>query len=53
MVFGAGARADELQIPDLGDAGGGMMSPAEEYELGQKVLRIYRSNLPTSNDPFF
>ena len=45
--------ADELQIPDLGDAGGGMMSPAEEYELGQKVLRIYRSNLPISNDPFY
>lgn len=49
----ASARADELQIPDLGDAGGGMMSPAEEYELGQKVLRIYRSNLPISKDPFY
>ncbi|HMU67849.1 MAG TPA: M48 family peptidase, partial [Cellvibrionaceae bacterium] len=53
VAFSAAASCEELQIPDLGDAGGGMMSPAEEYELGQKVLRIYRSNLPTSNDPFF
>lgn len=53
VAFNTASRADELQIPDLGDAGGGMMSPAEEYELGQKVLRIYRSNLPISNDPYY
>lgn len=53
IACAASAKAQELQIPDLGDAGGGMMSPADEYELGQKVLRIYRSNLPISNDPFY
>ncbi len=29
------------------------MTPAQEYELGQKVLRMYRSNLPLSEDPFY
>jgi beta-barrel assembly-enhancing protease len=47
------AVAQELQLPELGDAGAGMMSPAEEYELGQKVLRMYRSSLPISNDPYY
>lgn len=53
MILAAAATAEELQIPDLGDAGGGMLSPADEYELGQKVLRIYRSNLPISSDPYY
>lgn len=48
-----GLAASDLQLPDLGDAGGGVISPAQEYELGQKVLRIYRSNLPISSDPFY
>ncbi|MEY4589302.1 MAG: hypothetical protein RL497_1378 [Pseudomonadota bacterium] len=53
LLLARPGQAEELQLPDLGDAGGGMMSPSEEYELGQKVLRIYRSNLPISKDPFY
>lgn len=44
--------ADELLIPELGDASSGLVSPRQEYELGQKWLRIYRSQVPTSADPF-
>ena len=42
----------DLQIPDLGDPSGGLISPAQEYDLGQKWLRIYRAQVPTTRDPF-
>jgi len=42
----------DLQIPDLGDNSAGLISPAQEYELGQKWLQVYRSQVPTTSDPF-
>lgn len=42
----------ELQLPALGEASAGLLSPSEEYELGQLILRSYRGGLPTSQDPF-
>lgn len=41
-----------LKLPSLGEASAGLLSPSEEYELGQTILRMYRGGLPTSNDPF-
>ncbi len=44
--------AADLQIPDLGDSSAGLISPAQEYELGQKWLQVYRAQVPTTSDPF-
>lgn len=41
-----------LQLPALGENSAGLLTPAEEYDLGQKILRAYRGGLPTSHDPF-
>lgn len=46
------SQAADLPLPDLGSAGSGVITPAQEYELGQKWLRIYRAQVPTTNDPF-
>lgn len=48
----AWAKSD-VRLPDLGDPSGGMLTPAQEYELGQKILRMFRSNMPLSEDPFY
>lgn len=47
-----GSSAHDLNLPDLGGAGGGLISASQEYELGQEWQRVYRSQIPTSNDPF-
>ena len=44
--------ANDLNLPDLGGAGGGLISAAQEYELGQQWQRVFRSQMRTSNDPF-
>lgn len=41
----------ELNLPELGDASSGLISPQQEYQLGQKWLRAYRSRVATSSDP--
>lgn len=38
-------------LPDLGGASGGIVSPEQEYALGQEWIRLYRSRVPTSSDP--
>lgn len=45
--------ASELQLPDLGDASSGLISPQQEQVLGQQWLRMFRAQVPTSEDPFF
>ena len=45
-------NAADLDLPDLGDASAGLITPAAEYELGQQWLMAYRSQMPTSADPF-
>lgn len=42
----------ELQLPVLGDASAGIISPSQERELGQRWQRMFRSQVPTSTDPF-
>lgn len=43
--------AADIQLPALGDSTSALISPEQEYELGQKVLKLYRSQMPTSSDP--
>lgn len=38
-------------LPLLGDTSSSMISPAQERQLGQNWLRLYRSQVPTSADP--
>lgn len=41
----------EIELPMLGDTSSSMISPMQERVLGQKWLRLYRSQVPTSSDP--
>lgn len=43
--------AADIEVPMLGDASSAVISPQEEYELGQQVLKAYRSQMPTASDP--
>jgi len=45
-------QASEIELPDLGDASSAVISQQQEYELGQHILKIYRAQMPTSDDPF-
>lgn len=45
-------QSNDLNLPDLGGAGGGLISAAQEYELGQQWQRVFRSQMRTSTDPF-
>ncbi|WP_250459535.1 M48 family metalloprotease [Microbulbifer litoralis] len=44
------ADDDQIRLPELGDATSGVVSHAREKELGQMWLRMFRSQVPTSND---
>ena len=44
------ADDDQIQLPQLGDASSGLVSPVRERELGQMWLRMFRSQVRTSND---
>ena len=41
----------EVELPTLGDTSSVTISPVQERILGQKWLRAYRSQVPTSSDP--
>jgi predicted Zn-dependent protease len=41
----------EIELPNLGDTSSIMISPVQEKILGQRWLRAYRSQVPTSSDP--
>ena len=51
-AFKAAGTTGELQLPSLGENSAGLISPSEEYALGQDLIRAYRASLPTSRDPF-
>lgn len=46
------SAADNLQLPQLGQAGSEMLSVADEYRLGQSLVRYYRASMRTSHDAF-
>lgn len=41
----------EVELPNLGDTSSIMISPVQEKILGQRWLRAFRSQVPTSSDP--
>lgn len=54
MILASGISmnaAAEIELPMLGDTSSSMISPVQERVLGQKWLRLYRSQVPTSSDP--
>ncbi len=52
LSFSSRGATTDLQLPSLGENSAGLISPTEEYALGQELLRLYRASLPTSQDPF-
>ena len=50
LVYAAAALA-EVELPVLGDTSSAMISPVQEKILGQRALKYYRSQVPTSSDP--
>ena len=47
----ASARAEELKLPKLGESSTSMFSAEYEHQLGRTWLRIFRSQVPTIDDP--
>lgn len=45
------SQTNELNLPALGDASSGIVSPLQERELGQGWARAFRAQVPTSHDP--
>ena len=51
LSFFVSQAVADFNLPELGDASSAVVSPQQEYELGQQWLRLYRSRVPTSSDP--
>jgi len=51
LIVNPFASYAEVDLPDLGDTSSIMISPVQERVLGQRWLRAYRSQVPTSSDP--
>ncbi|WP_194842692.1 M48 family metalloprotease [Endozoicomonas sp. OPT23] len=47
----AEAQASTVELPSLGDTTSGIVSPQQEYELGQTYLKYLRSRTRTISDP--
>lgn len=47
----APVRADNINLPDLGDESATVISPAEERRLGENFMRHARQTLAISDDP--
>ncbi len=45
------APADELKLPSLGESGNSLFSPEQKHRLGRAWLRMFRSQVPTIDDP--
>ena len=45
------AQANGVSLPDLGEASGGVLSPAEERKLGRSLLREIHRSAPLVTDP--
>lgn len=51
LAMGCPASAQELKLPNLGESSTSMFSAEFEYQLGRAWLRIFRSQVPTVDDP--
>ncbi len=45
-----GTEVVSANLPSLGDATSGIISPQQEYELGRRYLKVIRSRTPTESD---
>jgi predicted Zn-dependent protease len=45
------ASTDHLKLPNLGESSTSMFSSEFEYQLGRAWLRVFRSQVPTVDDP--
>lgn len=48
---GARANTEDLKLPNLGEASTSLFSAEYEHQLGRTWLRIFRSQVPTIDDP--
>lgn len=51
MAFATPVRADNINLPDLGDASATVLSPAQERKLGEDFMRRARRSLAFLDDP--
>jgi predicted Zn-dependent protease len=51
LSTGSPGRAQELKLPNLGESSTSMFSAEFEHQLGRTWLRIFRSQVPTVDDP--
>ena len=51
LATGSPAQAQELKLPNLGESSTSMFSAEFEHQLGRAWLRIFRSQVPTVDDP--
>jgi len=51
LCTGGPGRAQELKLPNLGESSTSMFSAEFEHQLGRTWLRIFRSQVPTVDDP--
>jgi predicted Zn-dependent protease len=47
----AAMAAEPIVLPELGNASAAIVSPAEERDLGDQIIRAVRRGLPTTPDP--
>ena len=51
LLTGRAAAIEDLKLPNLGESSTSMFSAEYEHQLGRTWLRIFRSQVPTVNDP--
>ena len=51
LFIASSATSQELKLPNLGESSTSMFSSEFEHQLGRTWLRVFRSQVPTVNDP--
>jgi len=51
LFLAAAASSEDLKLPNLGATSTSLFSPEQEYQLGRAWLRMFRSQVPTFDDP--
>lgn len=51
LTNGISSNANNIELPELGDSTSAIISPQQEYQLGQSWVRMFRSQVKTISDP--
>ena len=51
LALSSDLRANDIKLPELGDATSGIISQRQEHELGQAWLKAFRRQVRTLHDP--